>query len=84
MLCCSSLTDFNRLRRLRTVAAAINRYKHVGIWEKNPQLPRIGYECLKKSIISSGFVLSGTAYEQAVDNSFAEAIIKEDPPAIVR
>jgi NitT/TauT family transport system substrate-binding protein len=66
------------------LAAAINRYKYVGIWGKNPRLPRIGYERLKKSIISGGFVRLGTPYEQAVDNSFAEAIIKEDPPAIVR
>jgi NitT/TauT family transport system substrate-binding protein len=66
------------------LAAAIDRYKRLGIWGKNPRLPRSGYERLKAGLVSGGFVTRGTAYEVAVDNTLAEQIIAEDPAALMR
>jgi NitT/TauT family transport system substrate-binding protein len=66
------------------LAAAIDRYKRFGIWGKNPRLPKSGYDRLRAGLVSGGFVSRGTDYEVAVDNSLAEQIIAEDPPALVR
>jgi len=68
----------------RHLAAAIDRYKRLGIWGKNPRLPRSGYERLTAGLVSGGFVARGTAYEVAVDNTLAEQVIDDDPAALVR
>jgi len=65
-------------------AAAIDRYKRLGIWGKNPRLPRSGYERLRAGLASGGFFDRGAGYEVAVDNTLAEQVIDEDPPALVR
>ena len=61
---------------------ACKRYKSLGIWGRDPWLPRVGYERLRASLVSGGFVSPGAPYELAVDNSLAERIIAEDPPAL--
>jgi NitT/TauT family transport system substrate-binding protein len=54
------------------LAAAYDRYKALGIWGRDPILPRAGYERLRASLVSGGFVTAGASFEQAVDNSLAE------------
>ena len=61
--------------------AAVARYCTLGIWGRDPILPRAGYERLKAGLISGGFV-KGTPFETAVDNSLAEQVVSEDPPAL--
>ncbi len=61
--------------------AAIARYHKLGIWSPDPVLPRDGYERLVAGLVSDGFA-KGTPYEAAVDNSLAEQVIAEDPPAL--
>jgi NitT/TauT family transport system substrate-binding protein len=61
---------------------ACKRYKSLGIWGGDPRLPRIGYERLRASLVSGGFVSPGAPYELAVDNSLAERVIAEDPPTL--
>ncbi len=61
--------------------AAVARYHALGIWGPNPILPRVGYERLKAGLISGGFA-KGTPFETAVDNSLAEQVVAEDPPAL--
>ena len=63
---------------------AIDRYKALAIWGRNPRLPRSGYDRLRAGLVSGGFVPTGTPYETAVDNSLSEAVIAENPPALVR
>ena len=48
------------------------------IWSGNPHLPRAGYDRLRASLVSGGFVSPGTDYEVAVDNSLADGAIAED------
>src|SRR6516162_6032467 len=51
--------------------AAVARYRTLGVWGRNPIMPREGYERLKASLVSGGFVRAGAPFEQAVDNSLA-------------
>lgn len=57
------------------LAAACTRYKALKIWGTTPVLPRTGYDRLRDSLVSGGFVDPGTPFEVAVDNSLAEAVL---------
>jgi len=59
------------------LASACSRYKALGIWSTDPHLPRAGYDRLRASLISGGFVAPGTDYEVAVDNSLADVVMAE-------
>jgi len=56
--------------------AAFTRYKSLGIWNETPILPREGYDRLRDSLVSGGFVSPGTPFEAAVDNSLAEEVLR--------
>jgi NitT/TauT family transport system substrate-binding protein len=64
------------------LADACARYKTLGIWSDDPRLPRAGYDRLRASLVSGGFVSPGTPYELAVDNSLADGVVAEDPPPL--
>jgi NitT/TauT family transport system substrate-binding protein len=66
---------------LPLLRAAVARYCALGIWGRDPILPRAGYERLKAGLVSGGFA-TGTPFETAVDNSLAEQAVREDPPAL--
>jgi NitT/TauT family transport system substrate-binding protein len=55
------------------LAKALSRYKKLGIWGRDLRLPRAGYDRLRDSLVSGGLVKRGIPYEDAVDNSLAEA-----------
>ena len=61
------------------LAASYERYKTLGIWGRDPILPREGYERLRASLVSGGFVAPGASFAQAVDNTLAEVILTESP-----
>ncbi|MEZ5855446.1 MAG: ABC transporter substrate-binding protein [Hyphomicrobiaceae bacterium] len=63
----------------RQLAGALARYKALGIWGQDTVLPRSGYERLRTSLESGGFVAKGADYAEAVDNSLAEQVIAETP-----
>jgi NitT/TauT family transport system substrate-binding protein len=63
--------------------AAVAHYQELGVWGRNPIMPREGYERLKASLVSGGFVSAGAPFEQAVDNSLAEEAVRDDPPALI-
>ena len=62
--------------------SAITRYHALGIWGRNPILPRSGYERLRAGLISARFVKQAAPFEQAVDNTLAEEVVREDPPPL--
>jgi NitT/TauT family transport system substrate-binding protein len=62
--------------------AAVARYQALGIWGRNPILPRGGYDRLKAGLVSGHFVNAGTPFEIAVDNSLAEEVVRENPPPL--
>ena len=43
---------------------------------------RAGYDRLRASLVSGGFVSPGTPYEVAVDNGLADAVVAENPPPL--
>ena len=55
--------------------AACGRYKSLGIWGKDPILPRAGYDRLRESLVSGGFVNPGASFEVAVDNGIAQEVL---------
>lgn len=58
------------------LVACFDRYLRLGIWGRNPVLPRNGYDRLRDSLVSGGIIDRGLAFEDAVDNSLAEAAIR--------
>lgn len=59
------------------LAACFERYLRLGIWGRNPVLPRGGYERLRDSLVTGGLIDRGLSFEQAVDNTLAEAAIRQ-------
>lgn len=66
------------------LARALDRYKALGLWGRDTRLPRSGYERLRAGLVSGGLVAKGTPYETAVDNTLAELVARQDPPALAR
>jgi NitT/TauT family transport system substrate-binding protein len=62
--------------------AAVGRYRTLGVWGRDPILPRAGYDRLKAGLVSGHFVKQGAPFEHAVDNSLAEEVVREDPPPL--
>ena len=62
------------------LAAAAARYVQLGVWGKDPHLPREGFERLRDSLVSGGLISIRPDFEECVDNQFADAVIAEDPP----
>ncbi len=77
-----SAVKASRTCRRAIRADACTRYKALGIWGSDPRLPRTGYDRLLASLVSGSFVSPGTAYDVAVDNSLADAVVAEDPPPL--
>jgi NitT/TauT family transport system substrate-binding protein len=65
------------------LAGALARYKSLGIWGRDTRLPRTGYDRLRASLQSGGFVAKGAPFEMAVDNTLAEAVRAEAPPPLL-
>jgi NitT/TauT family transport system substrate-binding protein len=61
-----------------TLERAIARYKALGIWGRDPRLPRDGFERLRAACLSGGLIECGSAYEDCVDNGPAETAIAAD------
>jgi NitT/TauT family transport system substrate-binding protein len=66
------------------LASALDRFKALGLWGRDTRLPRSGYERLRAGLVSGGLVAKGTPYETAVDNTLAELVARQDPPALMR
>lgn len=60
-----------------TLARAMDRYRSLGIWGRDPILPRAGYERLSAGLVSGGLVPRAAPFEQAVDNGLAREIAEE-------
>jgi len=65
-----------------TLAACIERYLALGIWGRNPRLPRDGFDRLRDAMLSGGLIKQRISYETCVDTAFADRVIAEDPPPL--
>lgn len=64
------------------LTASLARLKSVGVWGRDPRLPRSGYDRLKAGLLSGGLIRTALPYEDAVDNTLALEVMREDPPAL--
>ncbi len=64
------------------LAGAIDRYKAVGVWGRNPILPRAGFDRLSAALLSGGLIGKPIPFEACVDMRFAAAVIADDPPSL--
>ena len=62
------------------LASAAKRYIDLGVWGKDPHLPRAGFERLRDSLVSGGLINHRPEFEDCVHNTFADTAIAEDPP----
>jgi NitT/TauT family transport system substrate-binding protein len=56
----------------KVMAACIERYRALGLWNGTGVMEEAGFERLRQSMIGSGFIRHGTDFATAVDNSLAE------------
>ena len=59
------------------LAGAINRYRSLGVWGRDPRLPLVGFTRLKVSLISGGFIDHDAPYEGCVDRSIIEEAMSQ-------
>lgn len=64
------------------LAACCNEYKASEVWSRKPTVQRAGLEWKREAMLSSGSIGKRLAYEDYVDASFAEEVLREDPPSI--
>ena len=56
------------------LSLAAKRYIDLGVWGKDPHLPREGFERLRDSLISGGLIKIKPDFEDCVQNQFADAL----------
>ena len=66
----------------KPLAACFDRYKALGLWNRDPRVQREGVEWLRDAMLAAGSITTRLAYEECVDNRFAEQVTREDPPSI--
>ncbi len=64
------------------IEGAVARYLDLGIWGRNPILPRAGFERLRTALLSGGLIAREIPFEDCVDNSLADIVAAEDLPSI--
>lgn len=56
----------------RVLARALGRYQRQEIWGRDPLLPEDGFDQLRRSLISAGFIRQPVPYRDCVDNRLAQ------------
>ena len=64
------------------LAACIDRYKALGLWNTEPTFHREGVEWLREAMLAAGFIRTRLAFEECVDNRFAERSVAQNPPPL--
>jgi NitT/TauT family transport system substrate-binding protein len=57
------------------LVAALARYRAQSVWGRDPVLPEDGFDCLRRCLVSGGFIGRPTAYAACVDNSLALRVL---------
>ena len=53
------------------LAGAVARYQVQGVWGGDPVLPEVGFDRLRRSLVSAGFISRAVPYQDCVDNYLA-------------
>jgi NitT/TauT family transport system substrate-binding protein len=57
------------------LTGALARYQAQGVWGREPVLPKDGFDRLRNSLVSSGFVRQPASYAACVDNRLARQVL---------
>jgi NitT/TauT family transport system substrate-binding protein len=57
------------------LTGAIARYQAQGVWGRDPVLPEDGFDRLRDSLVSSGFIRRPASYAACVDNRFVRQVL---------
>jgi len=71
-----TLTDFFPEIAPEIFAAAIDRYRALGLFATNPVLRREGFDRLQAAMLSGGALAREIPYADCVDNSLAEQTVR--------
>jgi NitT/TauT family transport system substrate-binding protein len=63
-----------------TLAACCDHYLSLGVWNRTPMMHREGLEWLRDAALAGGLMRTKFRYEEVAEMSFAEQVIREDPP----
>ena len=61
------------------LAAAIARYRTIGIWGKPPLLDAAGFTWLRQACLGGGLIARGADYVSCIDTTLATEIVNEGP-----
>lgn len=64
---------------LATLAACLDGYKRLGIWNRTPVIQRAGVEWLRDAMFAAGAIRSRLSIEDLADTRFAEQAVRENP-----
>ncbi|RDU22237.1 ABC transporter substrate-binding protein [Anaerosacchariphilus polymeriproducens] len=64
-------TDFDLLKTV------IQRYKNIGVWSQDPILKKDSFELLQEVMTQAEELKQKVPYEEVVNNSFSEKVVKE-------
>jgi NitT/TauT family transport system substrate-binding protein len=59
------------------LGAALARYQAQSVWGRDPVLPQDGFDRLRRSLVSGGFIRRPTEYAACVDNAIAHRVLSE-------
>jgi NitT/TauT family transport system substrate-binding protein len=65
----STLAPFFPHLSLDIIAACVDRYRTLQLFNPTGELPREGFERLRQSMLASGYISRGASFETCVDNS---------------
>jgi NitT/TauT family transport system substrate-binding protein len=61
------------------LAACCERYRSLGLWNRDPVPQREGLEWLRDAMLAAGAIRTRFTYEDCVDTRFAEQVLRQDP-----
>lgn len=65
-----------------TLAACLETYKRLGIWNRTPVIQRAGVEWLRDAMLAAGAIRSRSGFENLADARFAEQAVRENPGSL--
>lgn len=65
-----------------TLAACLEAYQRLGIWNRTPVIQRAGVEWLRDAMFAAGAIRSRIAFEDLADTRFAEQAVRENRVSI--
>ena len=57
------------------LTGALARYKAQGVWGADPILPEVGFDCLRRALLATGFLARTVPFADCVDNRLAEEAV---------